>query len=99
MADMTSNHASLGFDALGESAVYLSAQNTGLYDRLTTIVQPYSDVGFNYSVTIGELVSFDGLVSEIESDNIFRTITVTVRYASASGEEFAMPTWLMVSEL
>lgn len=99
LADMTSNHADLGFEALDDSGVYLSAPNTGLYNRLTTIVQSYTDVGFKYSVTIGELVSSDGQVSATAGDNIFRTITVRVQYASASGAEFSMPTSLMVSEL
>ncbi len=99
LADVTSTQETLGFEALADSNVYLSTANTGLYDRLATSVDSYIDVGFTYSVVIGELVASNGNVSAIAEDNIFRVITVYVRYNSATGTKFSMPVSLMVSEM
>jgi len=99
LADMTSDDPSLGFAALSDSAIYLSAPTTGLYNRLSTIIQPYTTVGLSYTVVIGPLVSFEGTVSINPSDNIFRTVTVNVTYSSASTGVLVMPTSILVSSL
>jgi len=71
----------------------------GLYQRLTTITEPYTQVGLGYSVEIGALVSSDGQVSVVEGENVFRTITVRVQFMSASGDQVSMPVSIMVSEM
>lgn len=99
LADMTSTQESLGFEALIDSQTYLSAANTGLYDRLDDYTQFYQDVGLNYTVTVSELVSSDGQVSQEPSDNIFRVITVLVVFEASDGSQMTMPTSLLVSEM
>ena len=45
------------------------------------------------------LVGADGLVSETESENIFRTVTVRVSYPSSSGSSYSLPVSVVVSDL
>ncbi|MBL4697202.1 MAG: prepilin-type N-terminal cleavage/methylation domain-containing protein [Phycisphaerales bacterium] len=105
MADMTSSDAGLGFDALINSSAYLDTPpgaadvTLGLYQRLTTITEPYTQVGLGYSVEIGALVGSDGQVSVVESENVFRMITVRIQFMSASGDQISMPVSIMVSEM
>lgn len=99
LADMTSNQAFLGFDALNDAQAYLTTANTGLYARLSGLTQYYQDVGLRYTVTIGELVSSDGQVSQSQNENIFRTVTVIVEFEGSDGSQMTMPTSLMVSEM
>jgi prepilin-type N-terminal cleavage/methylation domain-containing protein len=98
-ADMTSADANLGFSALDDAAGYLSTPATGLYARLETVTEPFTSVGLTYSVEIGNLVASDGAVSDEVTENIFRTITVQVRFVSASGPAFTMPVSMMFSEM
>jgi prepilin-type N-terminal cleavage/methylation domain-containing protein len=99
IADMTSTDPSLGFEALSDSNAYLNTVSTGLFERLSTLTEPYISVGLKYSVTIGALVASDGLVSETESENVFRTVTVNVGFTSASTTSYQMPTSIMLSEM
>ena len=98
-ADMSSSDASLGFEALADTDAYLSTPDTGLYDRLEALVEPYTSVGMTYSVDIGSLVSNDGTVSAQAEDNIFRVITVRVSFPSASSESYELPVSVLVSAI
>lgn len=98
-ADINSDAAGLGFDALADDDAYLNTPTTGLIDRLDPIVEPYTSVGFSYTVTIGPLVSSDGTVSATAGENIFRVITVSVGYASATSDPYLLPVSTMVSAL
>lgn len=98
-ADIDSDAAGLGFDALADDDAYLNTPTIGLIDRLDPIVEPYTSVGFKYTVTIGPLVSFDGSVSATESENIFRVVTVRVGFTSASSDPYQLPISTMVSAL
>ncbi|MCA9276892.1 MAG: prepilin-type N-terminal cleavage/methylation domain-containing protein [Phycisphaerales bacterium] len=98
-ADINSDAAGLGFDALADDDAYLNTPTTGLIDRLDPIVEPYTSVGFSYTVTIGPLVSSDGTVSATVSENIFRVITVSVGYTSATSDPYLLPVSTMVSAL
>lgn len=98
-ADINSDAAGLGFDALTDDDAYLNTPTTGLIDRLDPIVEPYTSVGFSYTVTIGPLVSSDGSVSATASENIFRVITVSVGYTSATSDPYLLPVSTMVSAL
>ncbi len=99
IADVASGDASLGFDALTDSAVYLDAETTGLYARMAAPTQALRDLGFTYEVEIGGLVSSDGSVSLDEDENIFRTVTVLVGYPSSDGGSYSLPLSVMVSSL
>jgi len=99
MADLTSNDASLGFSALSDSAAYLSTPVTGLYDRIASLTDSYTNVGLTYAVTISGLVASDGNVSGTSSENIYRTVTVDVSFPSANSAPFTMPVSILISEL
>jgi|GEM_PF-1167571 len=99
IADMTSNDPLLGFEALADSNAYLNTSSTGLFDRLSSLTTAYTNVGLKYSITISSLVASDGLVSETESENVFRTVSVNVGFTSASTTSYQMPTSIMVSEM
>ncbi len=99
LADVTSSDESLGFDALENANAYLTTPTTGFYSRMSLATQSYESLGLSYSVTISVLVGADGLVSETESENVFRTITVRVSYPSADGAAYTLPVALMVSSL
>ncbi len=99
VADMSSTEPTLGFEALADADHYLNTPTTGLIARLEPMLEPYTDAGFTYSVTIGELVSWDGSVSGDTSGDIFRTITVRVGFASASAASYQLPVSIMVSAI
>ncbi len=99
IADVSSTEENLGFDALDDSSAYLSTPTTGLYARLATSNQSYTDLGLAYTVEIGALVGSDGLVSLDADENVFRTITVRVSYPSADGAAYQLPVSVMVSTI
>ena len=98
-ADLSSNDPSLGFDALADAGAYIDTPNTGLDDRLESILEPYLSAGFSYSVSIGTLVSNDGTVSGNGDENIFRIITVRVVFPSASTASYELPVSVTVSAI
>jgi len=99
MADLSSNDADLGFDALSDTNAYINTPGTGLEDRLETLVEPYTSAGFTYSVNVGSLISADGTVSVDVDENIFRVITVRVSFPSASTASYELPVQVMVSAI
>lgn len=99
LADVASGNMALGFEALADPAAYLETPDTGLYARLSTVVAPFDQVGMAYSVTISDLVSSTGLESSDEAQNIFRLVTVTVRYPSSDGSAWELPVSVMVGDL
>ncbi len=99
MADIASDNAALGFDALADSAAYLTTPSTGLYDRLDAAIEPYTAMGLSYSVEIGDPVSSDATVSADPTENVFRIVTVRVSFPSATSSPYDMPVTMMVSEL
>ena len=99
LADITSSNENLGFEALDDTNAYLRYPNEGLYFRLSSALEPYTRVGLNYTVDISDLVSQDGTISEDESDNIFRVITVRVSFQSASTASYEVPMSTIVSAL
>jgi prepilin-type N-terminal cleavage/methylation domain-containing protein len=96
-ADITSDVDGLGFDAFEDASTYLQHPTAGLYARLSTVLEPYTNAGLNYTVDIGQLVSQDGTVSADAGDNIFRIITVRVTFPSASTASYEVPLSTMVS--
>jgi prepilin-type N-terminal cleavage/methylation domain-containing protein len=98
-ADINSDTEGLGFEALADANAYLNTPLSGLYARLGTHIEPYSNAGLSYSVDIGSLVSADGTVSAEPSENIFRVITVRVRFTTSSTAAYDVPFSTMVSAL
>ena len=98
-ADVNSEAAGLGFDALGDAATYLNDPGSGLYARLETSLAAYTDAGLSYSVDIGGLVAADGNPSGDADDNIFREVTVRVSFSAASSASYQVPFRTMVSAL
>lgn len=98
IADVASSDESLGFEALGDSAAYLETAGTGLYDRLATATDAYEAMGFGYTVEIGPAVDSGLSVSESESENIYRLITVRVTAPMAATASVEIPTALVVTE-
>jgi len=99
LADVASDDDDLGFDALADASAYLSTPTTGLYSRMSSVTDLYDSLGLTYVVTISGLIGPEGSVSGIESENIFRTVTVRVSYPSADGAAYILPVSLMVSSL
>ena len=99
LADVASTNASLGYAALASSSTYLDTPTTGLKARISTLQSTYADMGMSYSVTIGSEVNAAGIVSATLSDNVFRQITVTVTYPSASEDSASLSLVAMVSDL
>jgi hypothetical protein len=99
LADLSSSDPSLGFDALADSNAYLNTPGTGLVARLSSLLAPYTDTGFSYSVIISDLVREDGTVSADANENIFRVVTVRVGFTSASSASYQLPVSIMVSAI
>jgi prepilin-type N-terminal cleavage/methylation domain-containing protein len=98
-ADINSDAEGLGFEALADPSLYLDAPSIGLYARLSTLVDSYTNAGLSYSVEIGSLVSADGTVSVEPGDNIYRIVTVRVRFTTATTAAYDVPFSAMVSAL
>jgi len=99
LADAASSDDALGFDALADADAYLNTPTTGFVDRMRPITDDHAALGLSYTVQIGELVDATGAVSGEPDENIFRVVTVRVRYPSARGADMVMPVSIMVSEL
>lgn len=95
LADCASSAPALGFAALEDEAAF----NAGLRDRLADIASPYLEVGMDYRVSVGPLVDRTGAVHADPAHNMFRVLTVTVTYPSASGDPFTLPVSLIVGDL
>lgn len=99
LADVHSGDPALGFNALSDSAVYLNTATTGLRDRITALTDTYTALGLTYDVTIGPLAQADGTVSGDPGLDVYRRITVTVSYPSATDGAISMPISAIVSEM
>lgn len=99
LADLASGNETLGFEALADPAVYLETPTTGLYARLAPLVAPFEQVGMGYSVSVSDLISSTGFESSDEAQNVFRLVTVTVRYPSSDGPAWELPVSVVVGDL
>lgn len=97
VADCSSDATGLGFAALANSATYLSAPTTGLYARLTPITSFYAPMGFTQTVTIGPLIDKTGSVNSNSAKNVFRLVTVTIDFPSATGGKLHLVVSVLVS--
>ncbi len=74
LADVASDHVSLGFAALGDMAVY----QAGFTPRAAPLTDSYTGMGFNYTLEATPLVSASGVVTGNVQQDIFRVVTVVV---------------------
>ena len=98
MADVASDAPGLGFAALASPSTYLDTPGDGLYDRLETTLEPFSDAGLGYSVSIGGLVSADGSATGDADLDLFRTVIVTVTFPGPAGTTLSMLSGVMVGD-
>ncbi len=99
LADVHSSSLGLGFGALGDADAYLNTPGNGLVPRIAGVTDTYSALGLTYSVTIGALAQADGAVSGDKRFDVYRRITVTVTYPSASAGDIDMPISAIVAEM
>ncbi|MEZ6243507.1 MAG: hypothetical protein R3B57_10745 [Phycisphaerales bacterium] len=95
IADVDSDDPGLGFDALADDATYLA----GLATRAAPVTDAYAGLKLTYQVTIGPLSQADGTVSGDADLDVYRRITVTARYPSATGGTVSMPVHAIVTDL
>ncbi|MEM9374548.1 MAG: hypothetical protein AAGA55_12975, partial [Planctomycetota bacterium] len=79
LADVASGHEDLGFQALENT----SAFEASFRSRTESLSAAYEDHGLSYALAIGPLVDRSGVVSVETSENIFRSLTITVTIPSA----------------
>lgn len=96
IADTASSHSTLGFDALNTPSTYLDDPAGGLRARLQDAAEPYASLGMRFEVDLGPLVGADAQTDADPDNNLFRVVTVRVRYPSASGAELEMPLSVVV---
>ncbi|HYE61438.1 MAG TPA: type II secretion system protein [Phycisphaerales bacterium] len=99
LADVSSKSAGLGFSALANSATYLNTATTGLVARLSSITSLYTGMGINYGVTIGGLVDKSGAATGVTSQDLFRSVTVTVTFTGSDGSARTLSLQSMVTSL
>lgn len=99
LADAASKSSGLGFTALANSATYLNTATTGLVARLSTITSLYTNLGITYNVAIGALVNKSGVTSGVTTQDLFRTVTVTVSFNGADGTVRTVSLQSMVTSL
>ncbi len=95
LADVASRHSGLGFESLTDAAAF----ETGFRARNSALIAAYAEIGMSFQLDIGPLVDRTGASGIDQDDNIFRVITVTVSYPSASGDDHSMPVAIMVGAL
>ena len=98
LADVASNDPALGMDALSDAAAYLEAPGTGLMDRLASELLEYEALGLDAEITIGPLIALAGIATGDPSQDIYRRITVTVSYRSASAAAREVPFEMLVTD-
>lgn len=99
IADVQSDAAGLGIDALADSTAYLDTPTTGLRDRISPTTTYYTDIGFSYTIDIGPLVASDGQTSGDDALDRFRLITVRVTWPSARGGDLELAVSTYVGEV
>lgn len=99
LADVHSDAAGLGFDALADAPTYLNTPGTGLYARLDHLISHYTPMGLTLGVNIGGLVAYDGVATGNPDDDVYRYITASVSWTDASGDPRTMSVSAMVTDL
>lgn len=99
IADVNSDDAGLGFDALADSNAYLTTPKTGLDDRILGISAYYNGLGLTHTVQIGALSDANGVVTGDAGQDIFRTITVGITWTTLKGDSRTLNLGAVVTDL
>ncbi len=94
MADVSVN----GLDILADPNLYLDAGVTGLWARMGWVSEAYESRDFTSSITISELVDYQGNVSVDPAENLFRIVTVTIGVPTAAGQLLDVPVSIVLAE-
>lgn len=78
-------------DVGSAAAAYLDAPTTGLRARLAGVASLYTNAGYSYDVTFGDLCDAALTVTGVVTADLYRPVTVTVTYTSARGATVNIP--------
>lgn len=98
LADVVSDNASLGFDALADAGY----ADTVLPARLNASDAPgaiAASSGLAWTLEVGDLVSATGEADSDAALNAYRLVTVRVSYRSAGGASIVMPVSAYMGDL
>jgi hypothetical protein len=84
-ADVASEAAGLGFDALANANTYLNTASTGLFDRTQTLDTLYAPLNLSANVSISGLVSANGTSTGNVALDVYRTVTTTISWPRRGG--------------
>jgi type II secretory pathway pseudopilin PulG len=87
-----------GLDILTDENLYLDAPGTGFWARVSWVSSPYESRNLAASIAISELVDYQGVVSAIPGENLFRIVTVTIDVPTADGVLLSVPVPMMLGE-
>lgn len=99
LADAASSDPSLGMEAFADQNAYTAAPETGLRDRLDTLLSDYVAFGIDFELSIGPLVTVSGSASGDPERDVYRSVEVRIRWHNASGDPLSMPLSLLVTDL
>lgn len=99
LADAASADPSLGMEGFTDQHAYVGAAETGLRDRLETLLSDYEPFGMDFELSIGPLVAVSGTASGDPDRDVYRSIEVRVLWRSATGDQNSMPLSLIVTDL
>jgi len=99
LADVHSDSAGRGFDALEDSASYLEDGSDGLYARMDETRQFYSSFGVTCDVQISQLVGFDGVESGEPDQDVYRYVQVVATWTRSDGEQAEASVGGLVTDL
>ncbi len=94
MADVSAN----GLDILADANLYLDAGGTGLWARMGWVTEPYESRDLTSTVSISELVDYQGNVSADPAENLFRIVTVTIGIPTSDGKFLDVPVSMVLGE-
>lgn len=99
LADASSPHGPLSYDAFENPMTYLYDPASGLAARLAALTEPYTRAGLSWTLDVGQPVGPSGVLEADPARNVFRVLTVRVSCPSARGDRFEMPLSVMVGDL
>jgi prepilin-type N-terminal cleavage/methylation domain-containing protein len=99
LADAASDDPALGMEAFEEQYAYVNAPDTGLRDRLETLLSDYEPFGMDFALSIGPLVAVSGIASGDPERDVYRSVELRILWRSATGDQNSMPLSLIVTDL
>lgn len=99
LADAQSSAAGQGYAAFADVNTYLTTPVTGLRARLTSLTQPYQNLGMSWDVSFSVPVSSSGAATGDTAQDLFRIAIVSVQSPEASGSTFTVSVSCLVTDL